>query len=339
MALKSPKVRITKELKPPEAAGVHVRLLCLTGKNKGTIYYLKGKRIVLGRGERADVQVLDTKSSREHAELILHGEDYVLTDLGSQNGVIVNDLKVTQHSLEDSDKIIIGQTVYKYSRLEVAPPLQLVESEDDEEDDDEEDETLALEDKSGKGSKKKKKGAKANDKKKLLYGVVGLLLLWVMLGDDEPQKPKSPKGPGTEIEESTTAVRPPTGVLPKETEKLVTAHIHRGLREYREKNYFRAIEEFKSALIAAPGHPRASFYQERARQRLNEDIEINFEKAKREYEARKFKASIVTYCEIVRLLREYADDERYKAALKNVKDIRTTLGLENKKNENPCFKG
>ena len=57
-------IRLTRDLKMPEAVGTHYRVLCMTGKNKGLVYYLKGKRFVLGRTESADIQVLDTKCSR-----------------------------------------------------------------------------------------------------------------------------------------------------------------------------------------------------------------------------------------------------------------------------------
>ena len=93
-------VKISKKLEAPTDAGKHFRLLCLTGKNKGVAYFMTGKRLVMGRHENCDIQILDTKSSREHAELTRVGDKFVLTDLGSQNGIIVNDLKVNQHTLQ-----------------------------------------------------------------------------------------------------------------------------------------------------------------------------------------------------------------------------------------------
>jgi hypothetical protein len=65
----SKNVRITTELKSPSEVGVFYRLLCMTGPNKGKVYYLTGKRLIIGRGDNADIQIVDTKISREHAEL------------------------------------------------------------------------------------------------------------------------------------------------------------------------------------------------------------------------------------------------------------------------------
>ena len=112
-------VKIYKHFETPRAPGEYDRFICLTGENKGKAYFLLGKRVVMGRSEKCDIQILDLKSSREHLELTLVGKNYILTDLSSQNGVVVNDLKVKQHSLTDGDKVIVGKTVYKYSKVEV----------------------------------------------------------------------------------------------------------------------------------------------------------------------------------------------------------------------------
>ena len=115
MALKA--VKILKHFESPKEAGVHYRLTCLTGANKGKAYFFQGNRVVLGRSENADIQVLDLKSSREHAEVTRVANDFIVTDLGSQNGIVINDLKVKQHKLHDGDKLIIGKTVYKFSKI------------------------------------------------------------------------------------------------------------------------------------------------------------------------------------------------------------------------------
>ncbi|MDC1174842.1 FHA domain-containing protein [Bacteriovoracaceae bacterium] len=152
-------VKIVKNYKLPTSPGKYYRVVCLTGKNKGISYFIQKKRIVLGRSDKADIQVLDTKSSREHAELTLIGNKYVLTDLGSQNGVIINDLKVSQHTLEENDKIIIGSTIFKYNIIKVEdllPQEVEVEVDEDEEDEDEEEEEIEEKPKNKKVPEKKK---------------------------------------------------------------------------------------------------------------------------------------------------------------------------------------
>ena len=93
--------------------------MSLTGISKGISYYLEGKRAIIGRSEKADISILDPQASREHAEIVRFKDSFIVTDLKSQNGVMVNDLKVVQHTLVPGDKVIIGSTVFKYDLIEV----------------------------------------------------------------------------------------------------------------------------------------------------------------------------------------------------------------------------
>lgn len=329
-------VKITRELKVPEAVGVHHRLLCMTGKNKGLSYYVKGKRAVLGRGEHVDVQVLDTKSSREHAELTLHGGKYVLTDLGSQNGVTVNDLKVNQHTLEDGDRVIIGQTVFKYSVLKVEPDLTLIEGEEDD------DELSELEESSSdkpKSKKSKASNAEKDKKKKIIYAIAGLAIVFLIFGDAEKEKQDETTDKDSNNTLDRSLKMQPTNSGKTETdieqERKLNAVLHRGLREFREGNYFRAIAEFNFALLISPNNGRASFYLNRTRQRLDEEIGMNFTKARQEVNALKYDAAIISYCSVLRLLRDYPEDERYIEAEKQIDLIKERMGYL--ANEDSCF--
>jgi two-component system cell cycle response regulator len=66
---------------------------------------------VLGRGERADIRVLDDGVSREHAAIERDGGKVVLVDLGSTNGTFYNGARIEKRQdLSDGDKISIGAT-------------------------------------------------------------------------------------------------------------------------------------------------------------------------------------------------------------------------------------
>lgn len=342
-------VQIKRDLHPPETEGVHYRLLCMTGKNKGISYYLTGNRVIMGRGDKADIQVHDAKSSREHAELILNNGRYIVTDLGSQNGLVVNDLKISQHTLVDGDKVIIGATVYKFNRFDITKnELALVEDDDDEDDEDDEDEEAEeeelrlLEEREKKKKKKKKQqqfGAQEDgSKKRILMIIIAALAVWVLLEEEPQQKtgPKQTKGKttkskGVSLDEKLRQQTEET----REVQRKVDAIIHRGLREFRERNYFRAIRQFEIALITSPNNGKAIFYRERAKQRLDEEIDLAFLKARREADGLKYNAAIVSYCSIVRLLQAHKEDERFKDAMKNIRTIEKEMGKF--KNEIKCI--
>ena len=60
------------------AAGPSAYLVVISGPSFGEMYKLKGDRSVLGRGERADIRVLDDGVSREHAAIERDGGKMVL---------------------------------------------------------------------------------------------------------------------------------------------------------------------------------------------------------------------------------------------------------------------
>ena len=93
--------------------------------------------------------------------------------------------------------------------------------------------------------------------------------------------------------------------------KKVDSLIHRGQREFREKNYFRALEEFNQALIMDPGNGRASFYKRKTKQALDNLIEGYFTSARRDVDSYRLESALVSYCAIIRILQGYEDDERY----------------------------
>ncbi|GAB4016939.1 MAG: hypothetical protein Fur0010_17200 [Bdellovibrio sp.] len=322
--------KITKNFKQPTVPGRYIRLSCLTGKNKGTSYFLTGKRVVIGRSEQVDIQILDPKSSREHAEIVQVGPNFVLTDLGSQNGVIVNDLKITQHQLKEGDKIIIGQTVMKFDVIEVKDSKGLVEVDDEDDLEEYEEE---------KETKKKKGKAKEEKKKKPVLLIAGVILAIAFLLPDqkvaEQGKKKSGVNGAGDSQVLDEMIDKKQREEDKELREKLQAYIHRGLREYREGNYFRAIEEFNLALIMSPSNGDANFYLNRTKQKLDEQIETIFLKAKQEAEALKYNGALISYCEILRLLQDYPEDKRFIDAKKNIEYLEQQMGMD--KGDYKCY--
>lgn len=319
-------VKVYKHFQTPKTAGVYHRLICLTGEKKGIAYFIMDKqRVVLGRSENADIRVLDLKSSREHAEIIQVGTDFILTDLGSQNGIIVNDLKVKQHVLTDGDKIIIGKTVYKFSQIEVKAveeeDLDFLKNDEDEVDseDVQRDKRLA----------------------KILLLILVLAFVMFELGDSEPEpididQPKSGKLAVKEFDDEIIDEVRGQNKRNQESKEKLERYFHRGLREYREGNFFRAYAEFQNAKQWAPKDPTANFYLRKTAEKQNEIISTYFSKGSRDIDALNYKAAETAYCTIVRLLiyntpkndkGEYSDP-RIKQARQSLRLIEKKTGRE-----------
>lgn len=65
--------------------------------------------IHVGRGLSADVRLDDATVSRKHAVIVRRGEDVVVLDDRSMNGVWVNGERVTDATLGDGDEITLGR--------------------------------------------------------------------------------------------------------------------------------------------------------------------------------------------------------------------------------------
>jgi diguanylate cyclase (GGDEF)-like protein len=85
-------------------------LIVLAGSNVGEMFKVTTSQIVLGRGQGADIQLLDEGISRRHARIRMDGADMVVEDLESRNGTFANGQRVTRHVLHDGDKIQVGST-------------------------------------------------------------------------------------------------------------------------------------------------------------------------------------------------------------------------------------
>ncbi len=312
-------VQVVKNVRPPAVAGEHHRILCMTGEGKGVSYYLKGNRVVLGRGDTVDVKVMDVKSSREHAEIVKVGKNFVLTDLKSQNGTMVNDLKVNQHTLKDGDKIIIGQTVFKYNVFVVQSAVVKEEKADENENDENEEDTEEASPKDVKS------------KKPLIMLILGAVVVFLFLGGEEegPKAAKKDKEFKNVTDDFTADVNKKKRMAEdKEIAEKLDTIIQRGLRELREGNYFRAMNEFQFALTVSPNNGRASFYMNKTKQALHSEIDENLIKARRDQESLKYMSAIQSYCNILRLLEGYEEDENYKKAQEEIKQVEAKMGLD-----------
>ena len=68
-----------------------------------------GREAVLGRGEDCDVRVVSGQVSRRHAAVRVAGGDFLVRDLGSTNGTLVNGERVKgERKLMPGDRIEVG---------------------------------------------------------------------------------------------------------------------------------------------------------------------------------------------------------------------------------------
>jgi hypothetical protein len=97
---------------PPRPSAAGPARLVMNGKEVA----IDRETMVIGRLHGSEIEVEDPGASRRHAEIRLDGSEYVLVDLGSTNGTLVNDSPVSEQVLQDGDRITIGRTVIEFRR-------------------------------------------------------------------------------------------------------------------------------------------------------------------------------------------------------------------------------
>jgi predicted component of type VI protein secretion system len=90
----------------PEPEPAQTYTLTMDGKRRE----LSAERVVLGRSRDCDIRVNDLNVSRRHAEIREQGDRWILVDLGSTNGTLLNGKKIDREQLSGGDTITLGST-------------------------------------------------------------------------------------------------------------------------------------------------------------------------------------------------------------------------------------
>lgn len=99
-------------------------LVFLTGDLIAVPIPLEREEVILGRAIEADVRVNDAKVSRRHARILTvknsenGNTEYILNDLNSRNGTLINGQKAAKEILHHGDKIIIGEQILRFEMLD-----------------------------------------------------------------------------------------------------------------------------------------------------------------------------------------------------------------------------
>jgi len=79
-----------------------------TGDNPGRIYGIKRNVVLVGRADEADVHILDTSVSSNHARILSRSEGWEIVDLDSTNGTFVGGKRVARSALRNGDHVTVG---------------------------------------------------------------------------------------------------------------------------------------------------------------------------------------------------------------------------------------
>jgi hypothetical protein len=107
--------RIEKERPQGAAPSADGGLLYLLEDGAPSKTFVLDKDVTtIGRVRECDVVLADPGASRRHAEVRRTPDGYVVTDVGSTNGTMVNQTAISEHHLQQGDRITIGSTVLEF---------------------------------------------------------------------------------------------------------------------------------------------------------------------------------------------------------------------------------
>lgn len=113
----------TRVLSPaPERPLPLAWLVVMNGPRAGKAFRLQELNDI-GRDSRYNtISVEDPTMSRQHARVRLEREGFVIYDLASANGVLVNGQREQRRKLENGDRITLGQTVFGFMIVKEEEP-------------------------------------------------------------------------------------------------------------------------------------------------------------------------------------------------------------------------
>ncbi len=105
------------------------KLRILSGKLGGEAYQLNyGDHLVVGRDDSCNIHLIENGVSRRHFAVEGKGHSFLLTDLGSANGTLVNGQPVQTKVLRDRDRVKVGPVEMLFESVpeaEAAPTRKL----------------------------------------------------------------------------------------------------------------------------------------------------------------------------------------------------------------------
>lgn len=105
-------------IRQPRSETREACLVVVSGGEIGREYGVDREEIVIGRCDSADIRINSRLVSRRHAAIRSVRDHervhYIIQDLDSMNGTLVNNVAITSANLRDGDKIQIGEVVFKF---------------------------------------------------------------------------------------------------------------------------------------------------------------------------------------------------------------------------------
>jgi hypothetical protein len=269
----------------------------IQGPDSGVSFRLLSQKITIGREDDNDISLNDPRCSRHHAVIEAVNGEVVLKDLGSQNGIIVNNQPHRTIKLKAGDVFVLGDTHFQIQDSLGSVPAAKTHA---------------------AASSPESLNVPNTETKRspLLFGAIALIGLVVLLLVFSGGTSK-PKDSGIRSEDQVQAdidatqrrkeeiarMKRDEGQFSQQYLESQAAYIQ-GFRDYREGNYGRANQSFTAALALYPNHELAARYKKLSERKLDELVQYSMFEARRYMEQNKYELAKSAYKNIMVLLND-----------------------------------
>ncbi len=325
----------TKVSNVPEQ--VKALLIFGDGAANVTEYEIGDNEIAIGRSQQCHVVLEDKRSSRRHALIMKNGMQYILKDLGSANGTLLNGTRVSEQELQTGDQIQIGETVFSFrlmqadyeqrkqqfipvpqSEFDAAPaaPQEFQPSNFSQEPiQPQVQAAFAVPDEPKKSllGKYLNYYRGLNTKQQIIYGAVILALVWFLM-QDEPEVQKTKminQGQKKAQKKDEKKIGGPTfESLSPEQQSYIETQYQLAFELYKNREYDKALLELTKIFAIVQDYKQAREIESFAREGKRK-LEIQEEERKRKEAERQAQLKLQSLMEQTGLL---MDQKKYKEA-------------------------
>jgi len=331
---------------PVLARSLKFSLQISQGENVGQVYSFDKTVVTIGRGPQNDVILAhDPKASRQHVELKVEAGFLRVKNLTDRNFILINGEKIDQKYIQVSSTLQIGDTILKIN-IETPPPtpaasasMPVVTASSAQSG-----AALKVVPRSNPapsaytppppqapplgGAQTAYQPARNNSNGSsrlrfyMMVLVIGGAVAWFLM--DSEAKKKADAGLRTEgdivraIEDSATAVKElkkqqETGGQNSLQYRAAQEHYVKGFRDYRQRQYARAMQSFQAALSFYPAHELARKYLVQAQRKFEENVDSNMSLGRKYYQRQNYKLCQSSFANVMIMLKD-ASKPKYREA-------------------------
>ena len=334
----------------PRQEGEYARIRVLKGPDMGSVFIIKESSVTIGRGDDSTLKISDLKASRTHAKIEYTRTGWIVSDLGSANGIFYRGEYVRDFSLKSGDHFTLGESILEFlmshetNKVLSAPIID---------DPDLERREVALAQQKLKirsVATPVKLVPKAGTQKKPPVLLIVILVCagaycypeysvpflrgygMGFIADYLPPDPNAKKLPMVKKEEKKNETdRTLSSYLPPDVTddvaKTAEQYFQEGFREYRSGNFLRARDSFQLALQMNPSHEKAKFYLNNSIQESEEEVKRLMDAGERSLHAGRLGQARAFFEMALRRLPEDDENPKVQTCKNALKDLKTGGGL------------